>query len=46
MRTEGLLARIFQHEIDHLKGVLFIDKVKEIIKGENLLEKMKNEKEQ
>jgi peptide deformylase len=23
--AEGLLARIFQHEIDHLNGVLFID---------------------
>lgn len=25
METEGLLARAFQHEIDHLNGVLFID---------------------
>lgn len=24
-QVEGLLARIFQHEIDHLNGVLFID---------------------
>jgi len=24
-QAEGLLARIFQHEIDHLHGVLFID---------------------
>ena len=23
---EGFLARIFQHEIDHLKGILFIEK--------------------
>ncbi|MBI2844532.1 MAG: peptide deformylase [Armatimonadetes bacterium] len=23
---EGLLARVFQHEIDHLNGVLFIDR--------------------
>mgnify|MGYP002411061349 CR=1 FL=1 len=23
--AEGLLARVFQHEIDHLNGVLFID---------------------
>ena len=22
---EGLLARVFQHELDHLNGVLFID---------------------
>ena len=26
----GLLARIFQHEIDHLDGVLFIDKATDI----------------
>jgi peptide deformylase len=25
MRGRGLLARVFQHEIDHLDGVLFID---------------------
>jgi peptide deformylase len=24
---EGLLARVFQHEIDHLDGVLFIDRI-------------------
>lgn len=29
----GLLAKIFQHEIDHLNGILFIDK------AENLYEK-------
>lgn len=27
---EGLLARVIQHEIDHLDGILFIDKAKEI----------------
>jgi peptide deformylase len=26
----GLLAQIFQHEMDHLDGVLFIDKTKEV----------------
>lgn len=26
----GLLAQIFQHEIDHLNGILFIDSAKEI----------------
>lgn len=26
--AEGLLARAFQHEIDHLEGVLFVDKAK------------------
>ncbi|HJT38279.1 MAG TPA: peptide deformylase, partial [Actinomycetota bacterium] len=25
--AEGFLARIFQHEIDHLDGILFIDRL-------------------
>jgi peptide deformylase len=29
----GFRAAVFQHEIDHLDGVLFIDKVKKITKG-------------
>ncbi len=28
--AKGLLARVLQHEIDHLDGVLFIDKAKNI----------------
>ncbi|MGM0472127.1 MAG: peptide deformylase [Bacillota bacterium] len=28
MEAAGLLARALQHEIDHLEGVLFVDKVK------------------
>jgi len=31
---EGLLARAFQHEIDHLDGILFIDKAKNLRKQE------------
>src|SRR5687768_11234466 len=27
MAAEGLLARILQHEVDHLDGILFIDRV-------------------
>ena len=27
LETDGLLARIIQHETDHLNGVLFIDRV-------------------
>lgn len=30
IKAEGWLARIFQHEIDHLDGVLFIDKASKI----------------
>jgi len=32
-KASGLLARVFQHEIDHLDGVLFIDRMKKITKG-------------
>jgi peptide deformylase len=28
--ASGILAQIFQHEIDHLDGILFIDKAKEL----------------
>jgi len=28
--TQGLLARIFQHEIDHLDGILYIDRAKKV----------------
>ena len=29
LTAEGFLARIFQHEIDHTNGILFIDHIKE-----------------
>jgi len=32
IEAEGLLARVIQHEIDHLDGILFIDKAKNIKK--------------
>jgi peptide deformylase len=32
----GLMARVIQHEIDHLDGILFIDKAKKIHMVENL----------
>ena len=34
IKAWGLLARVFQHEIDHLNGKLFIDKAKSIKKIE------------
>ena len=30
IEVSGLMARVFQHEIDHLDGILFIDKAKKI----------------
>ena len=32
IKAFGLLARVIQHEIDHLDGILFIDKAKNIMK--------------
>ena len=32
MNGSGLVAHIFQHETDHLDGILFIDKAKDIQK--------------
>lgn len=34
IETGGLLARVFQHETDHLNGILFIDKAKNINKSQ------------
>ncbi len=31
IKAEGLTARVFQHETDHLNGILFIDKTKSLI---------------
>lgn len=33
IKTSGLTAKVFQHEIDHLNGILFIDKVERITRG-------------
>jgi peptide deformylase len=29
LRATGLLARILQHEVDHLDGILFLDRVQD-----------------
>lgn len=34
LNADGWLARIFQHEIDHLDGVLFIDRTDEVYRVE------------
>ncbi len=38
LEAQGLLARILQHEIDHLDGVLFIDKARKIKTAETYQE--------
>ena len=40
--AKGMLARVILHEIDHLDGILFIDKVKKITKGKEKLAKLEN----
>ncbi len=34
---EGFVARVFQHEVDHLEGILFTDRAKRITMGEELM---------
>lgn len=36
MKAEGFLARVCQHEIDHLDGVLFLDRLDEDVRREAL----------
>ena len=43
LRADGLFARALQHEIDHLDGVLFIDKALEIEEDEAEEEEEKEE---
>jgi len=38
METSGLLARVIQHEYDHLEGILFLDRISEL-KRKKLIEK-------
>ncbi len=35
IKAQGWLARIFQHEIDHLNGVLFVDRAQRVWKPES-----------
>ena len=35
--ADALLAKVVQHEIDHLNGILIIDKIKRYTKGEHLI---------
>ncbi|MCK5455075.1 MAG: peptide deformylase, partial [Calditrichia bacterium] len=31
-QLEGLIAKVFQHEFDHLNGVLFVDRIPQLIR--------------
>lgn len=41
MKAWGILARVFQHEMDHLNGKLFIDKADKVYDKEELEERQK-----
>ncbi len=43
MGAEGILARVIQHEIDHLKGVLFLDHLNEKKKQRIIAQYEKNQ---
>ena len=45
VRAEGLMARALQHEVDHLDGILFIDRVSPL-KRKMLLKKWKKSQEE
>lgn len=45
IRTQGLLARVIQHEVDHLNGVLFIDHMSPL-KRKMLKKKLRTLKEE
>lgn len=41
LEVDGIVAEVIQHEIDHINGVLIIDKITEYTKGEELLKGVK-----
>lgn len=43
IKASGFLAVVLQHEIDHLKGVVFIDKLVKITQGEQELKNLLQE---
>lgn len=40
IKVQGLLATVIQHELDHLSGILFIDKVLKYTKGESKVKEL------
>lgn len=45
IKAEGLLARAFQHETDHLDGILYIDRVESLDKLRRIVPPEKEERE-
>ena len=42
--ASALLAQIFQHECDHLDGILFVDRAKKIVNKEDEIERRAKKK--
>lgn len=42
-KIKGLDSIILQHEVDHLNGILFIDRAEKIVKGQDILDSLQNE---
>jgi peptide deformylase len=38
-KADGMLAKVLQHETDHINGILIIDKIKKYTQGEDLIKK-------
>ncbi len=37
--ADGMLAKVLQHEIDHINGILILDKIKKYTQGQDLIKK-------
>jgi len=42
-KTSGLYATVFQHEIDHINGIIFTDKIKKFTAGENKFKELQTQ---
>lgn len=42
-KVKGMDAIVLQHEVDHLDGILFIDRVEEITQGQEILDELKEQ---
>ena len=40
---EGWIARVIQHEVDHLNNIVILDKLEKITQGADLLAKYKKD---
>jgi len=42
-KVKGISAIVLQHEMDHLNGILFIDRATKITQGQEILDQLKNQ---